>query len=107
MSAISDGFQNIAKEALNKPEIVELLLNNKLGTAGQTFKQKLESVLKRMPKIGTPSKSEYLPHFFRGAVFVLPQTDLMNKLDIENIYLQKVAIKYLQRQKTIHVAFQI
>ncbi len=95
--------------ASNNPELVTLLVTGKTGTNGEYFFQKFQSLLRKTPKLGTTSKPEFFPYSAMGAFTVLPNTPLMDKLDIKHIYINPIKSNDKGKQviKTVKVALQL
>jgi len=85
----------------NRLELLDLLITGQKGTHRETFFQKMQSILDRTPRIGTTSRPEFFTYRIVGALTVLPYTQLMSRLHIQQIYIKPIS------HLTVKAAFRL
>lgn len=89
----------------NRLELLDLLVTGRRGTHRETFSQKIQSILNKTPRIGTPTKAGFFTYKMIGTLTVLPYTELMSRLHIQKIYIK--AMKSGKNILTVKAALQL
>lgn len=83
-------------------ELIKLFLIDGVGTSGEDFKVKFQTLLDRVPRIHSTLKPEFFISFFLGSALTLPYTKLKEEIGIKDMC---AAVNH--RSKTVKLVYKV